>query len=730
MILSVTPGLKTGMGSTVTNSAELTWEEFVALPLREDDPAIEKGEHPCIYPCRFEHGERSEENVRDLWAARIDVDQRHVPEDELLAALAPYQCVAWTSFSSTPDALRWAVFVRLVATPTKAQYKALVDDLVARIPGASTSQSDMSRARVAPVDRPGFRRFSVRGNPLALPLVEEPVARAPEPNPLWERNDRIDMQAAQELKAATFPVGDEYELCNLLGRVFVSVGHSFEDAVALVNEDTSRSVEQRIGEVARRKAVPGEKHLATMWAQAGKWLSLLGVVPWGAALVGRMKDGARLPGAIIPAPTGGRRRTDPKHEYTVKPGDRANGKPDTDVSMATVTAILCSHPDWLGVLQYDEFSDRLRAVNPPIALDAERDTFSDIDALKLQVWFEVKQSIVITKEKAFSAACLAAQRYRYHPVREYLLGLPKSDVRVLDDLATRIFGAQHPLENDFLRKFLIGAVRRVLVPGTKVDTMLILFGDLGHKKSTFAKDLFGAAWMAEDISVDLKSKDALATLEGKWCIEMAEVDKMLGGKASMSVFKSFLSRTVDRYRGAYLKATLDRPRSCVFIGTTNHEDLISDSVGDRRLHIIRTLQKADLEWLRAHRDEVWSAALQLAMTDEPHWYDDETPLAELKDAYVKRDPWHETIEDYCKGKKRVRPEEIFLAKFAGPAGSIANFDVTAEERIKTTLSRLKCKSKSYTENGESKRAYHTPDALRCKQEVTPPFKPPFIPRPN
>lgn len=709
MILSVTPGLKTGMGSTVTNSAELTWEEFVALPPREDDPAIEKGEHPCIYPCRFEHGERSEENVRDLWAARIDVDQRHVPEDELLAALAPYQCVAWTSFSSTPDALRWAVFVRLVATPTKAQYKALVDDLVARIPGASTSQSDMSRARVAPVDRPGFRRFSVRGNPLALPLVEEPVARAPEPNPLWERNDRIDMQAAQELKAATFPVGDEYELCNLLGRVFVSVGHSFEDAVALVNEDTSRSVEQRIGEVARRKAVPGEKHLATMWAQAGKWLSLLGVVPWGAALVGRMKDGARLPGAIIPAPSGGRRRADPKHEYTVKSGDRSNGTLDSEVSLGTVQAILCSDAEWLGVIQHDTFSDRLRAVNPPVSLDAERDTFSDKDVARVQMWFEVKKNMVVNKEKVFSAVGIAGEKNQYHPVREYLGSLPKSDVRILDDLATRLFGATDPFENDFLKKFLISAVRRIYDPGCKVDTMLVLYGDQGHKKSSFAKELFSASWMAEDISVNLDSKDALASLEGKWCIELAEVDKQMG--AGQSTLKSFLSRTVDRYRGAYQRVALDRPRACVFLGTTNESDLLRDVTGDRRLWIVHTKQRADMSWLRSNRDAIWSAAVQLAATDETHWYDDEEPLLSLKSSYVERDPWHENIEDYCRGRAHVRGQQVFLDLFKGQSGGVEGYGRKEELRICSTLKRLGCQNRPLTGDTSRQKVWYIPETL-------------------
>lgn len=421
------------------------------------------------------------------------------------------------------------------------------------------------------------------------------------------------------------------------------------------------------------------------------------------------REACRKPGT---APKTDRRSPRLEHRYTFMPGDQPNGEKE-ELSLGKVVAKLVSHPDWIGVLQYDEFLDKIKAVNPPMQLDAERDTLSDEDALAIQVWFEVQSDYLITKEKAFQGAVLASRKLAYHPIREYLQALPSGDISLLDDLATRLLGAEHLLENDFLRKFLIASVRRILRPGCKVDTMLILMGLQGHKKSTFAKDLFGASWMAEDISLELKSKDALEALQGVWCIEMAEVDKQL--RTDTSTVKAFLSRTADRYRASYARATLTRPRQCVFLGTTNEDTLLRDSTGDRRFWVIRTQKKADLDWLRTNRDAIWSAAVSLEATGAPHWYDNEAPLEAIREQYIEKDTWHESIRDYCCGKEHVRGQQIFLDLFKGQHGGIEKYGRREELRICGSLKRLGCHNGVLTTGEKKVKVWFVPEKLTAEE---------------
>lgn len=153
--------------SVIREVFELTWAELAALEPRVDDRR--KEEHDLIYPCLFLDAKRRNAGAEQTCAARIDVDQRHVSEDELRDSLEPYDTVAWTSFRSTPDALRWGIMLRIDGFPTEAQYTKIVEDLVKKIPGASSAQGDLQRPRVWPVNRPGFRRFATHGNPITLP---------------------------------------------------------------------------------------------------------------------------------------------------------------------------------------------------------------------------------------------------------------------------------------------------------------------------------------------------------------------------------------------------------------------------------------------------------------------------------------------------------------------------------------------------------------------------------
>lgn len=412
-----------------------------------------------------------------------------------------------------------------------------------------------------------------------------------------------------------------------------------------------------------------------------------------------------------------RKQKSPGHTYPVEVGMIPSGQ-GAKTSFSNMCAVLRGHADWAGVLQLDTFRDRVYAVDPPTRLDAEGVGYSDKDTDRVVNWFGLGGGLEERDEKtgemrrvpgfavapdvAFRAVMLVASENAYHPVREYLNGIPIVDGAYLEHAATSVFGRESALETAYLRRFLIAAVRRVLHPGTKVDNMLVLAGPQGVGKSTFVRELFGPEWTAEDLPA-LDKKDAVEVLRGKWAIEVAELDKILRTEAETA--KAFLSRCVDTFRPSYGRSPIDRARECVFVGTTNRDDILRDATGSRRYWIVKS-DTVDLAWVRSHRDQLWAAALDLVRKGEPHWLtleEDAMRESAAKD-WEERDPWHEKIVEFLAGKKSVSVDEVW--KHIG--GMTEGLGRREQVRITDTLRRLGCVNTVETVGRQKVRKWSVP----------------------
>lgn len=179
---------------------------------------------------------------------------------------------------------------------------------------------------------------------------------------------------------------------------------------------------------------------------------------------------------------------------------------------------------------------------------------------------------------------------RYHPIKEYLAGLPAWDgVERVDSLLVDYFGASdNAYTRAVTRKTLCAAVQRVYHPGIKFDTMLVLNGGQGIGKSTLIKKLAGE-WFSDSLILsDTKdSKTAAEKLQGYWILEIGELAGLR--KAEEETLKGFLSRQNDIYRAAFGRRTAQHPRQCIFIGTTNAESgYLRDTTGGRRFWPVET----------------------------------------------------------------------------------------------------------------------------------------------
>lgn len=177
----------------------------------------------------------------------------------------------------------------------------------------------------------------------------------------------------------------------------------------------------------------------------------------------------------------------------------------------------------------------------------------------------------------------------YHPIREFLQALPEWDkVERVDTLLIDYLGAA---DNKYVRavtrKTLCAAACRVLNPGCKFDTMLVLNGSQGIGKSTLIAKL-GGEWFSDSLSLnDTKDKTAAEKLQGYWILEIGELAGLR--KAEVETLRSFLSRQNDIYRASFGKRTTPHPRQCVFFGTTNAgSGYLRDTTGNRRFWPVKT----------------------------------------------------------------------------------------------------------------------------------------------
>ena len=215
----------------------------------------------------------------------------------------------------------------------------------------------------------------------------------------------------------------------------------------------------------------------------------------------------------------------------------------------------------------------------------------------------------------------------YHPIREFLQALPEWDkVERVDTLLIDYLGAA---DNKYVRavtrKTLCAAACRVLNPGCKFDTMLVLNGSQGIGKSTLIAKL-GGEWFSDSLSLnDTKDKTAAEKLQGYWILEIGELAGLR--KAEVETLRSFLSRQNDIYRASFGKRTTPHPRQCVFFGTTNAESgYLRDTTGNRRFWPVKTLgggSKRSWDVTQEEVLQIWAEVMHYVKAGEKLYLDPE-----------------------------------------------------------------------------------------------------------
>lgn len=256
---------------------------------------------------------------------------------------------------------------------------------------------------------------------------------------------------------------------------------------------------------------------------------------------------------------------------------------------------------------------------------------------------------------------------RFHPIVDWLDALRWDGKPRIDTWLTNTFACDNtPYHKAVAAKFLIAAVRRVRQPGCKFDYMLVLEGLQGIGKSQSLRELFTIDWFSDAIPPDLNSRDAAMALLGVWCLEFAEIEHLI--RNEVETIKAFLSRAVDRYRPPYGKAYVDRPRQGVLVGTTNADDYLRDSTGNRRIWPVKC-QCASPDWIRVNREQLWAEAAHREANGESVWMEDADLQQSASEAQADRmssDMWADVVAAWLIERREARIPDIMTDALSIP----------------------------------------------------------------
>lgn len=420
-----------------------------------------------------------------------------------------------------------------------------------------------------------------------------------------------------------------------------------EEGLAVADRWSATGTKYRVGEVVEkwRSFKRGGTHWPTVAATAARYGAKLGEIQR------RHLDPYKVLGGQLVALPAGASLTPPPPAAQIEPldgyADIIASAPCENGKTTLIECVRTLHGHL--PIRFDDFSQTIIATGP--LLWDKRGSYprqwDDLDTIHCQT---AAQAMLIrpSKDTTLDAVTMIAHHGRFHPVRKYLNSLAWDGISRLDGWLHNYFRANDTEFNKFVgAKFMISAVARVMKPGCKVDTVLVLEGEQGRRKSSAIATLTGPEWFTDELP-DLHTKDAAIQLCGKWIIEVSELSAM--ARADVETVKKFMSRSVDRYRAPFGKVANDHPRQCVFIATTNDERYLKDQTGNRRFWPV-ACGDIDVDAIRQDRDQLWAESVARYRAGERWWLTgDENRIAEVEQENRREvDPWEERIGAHVAG---------------------------------------------------------------------------------
>ena len=180
-------------------------------------------------------------------------------------------------------------------------------------------------------------------------------------------------------------------------------------------------------------------------------------------------------------------------------------KGQTANTIGNCKTVFLRDPLLKGAIRLNLLTERIDIVRD-VGWRRNTSALTDTDIKYLLLYFEENYGLT-SEKKIQNTLAIVADENCYHPIKDCLNGLVWDKTPRIRFCLRHFLGADaDDYVEEMLKHFLLGAIRRVFMPGSKYEEMLCLVGGQGAGKSTFFRLL---AIKDEWFSDDLKKLDKL-----------------------------------------------------------------------------------------------------------------------------------------------------------------------------------------------------------------------------
>lgn len=340
-----------------------------------------------------------------------------------------------------------------------------------------------------------------------------------------------------------------------------------------------------------------------------------------------------------------------KSEVSLIPGGSAKGlqiKPTIDNFYRLMTDHYGNH------LRLNEMTGK-----PEFFRNGEWREWNDTEESRMRSYFESTYAMY-SQNKMTDALMIYFASHKVNPLLDILNNLEWDGKPRVEQFLHDVMKAEDSeYTRECSRLIFAGGVNRAYRPGCKFDDMIVLIGGQGTGKSTITRWLNIDERFYQEIKT-INGKEGIEAIRGVWIGEVSELMAMTRVKEAEAV-KAYITSQKDSYRPPYQKNVQTIPRRCVFIGTTNNPQFLTDKTGNRRFYPVKVNsdgyklldnEKPVREYIR----QAWAEAVHLYKDGKLQPFARKEVLEQIRAAQeaAMEDDWRiGQIEQYLEDTKKA-----------------------------------------------------------------------------
>ena len=292
--------------------------------------------------------------------------------------------------------------------------------------------------------------------------------------------------------------------------------------------------------------------------------------------------------------------------------------------------------------------------------------WTDAQESQARAYFEANYGMY-SQAKLADALAIYFQNHKVNPLLKILEGLEWDGKPRVEHFLHDVMKAD---DTEYIREcsrlIFAGGIHRAYQPGCKFDDMIVLIGGQSAGKSTIVRWLNMDDTFFREIKT-IAGKEGIEAIRGVWIGEVAELMAMTRVKEAEAV-KAYITSQEDSYRPPYGKHVQTIPRRCMFIGTTNNPQFLTDKTGNRRFYPVKVQSYAYKMYdnekdIQEYIRQAWAEAVHLYKEGKLQPFAKKELLDQIRDAQeaAMEDDWRTgAIVQYLEDQKKMNGATVCI----------------------------------------------------------------------